>query len=118
MLDDSGERSSAEPDEFDPDSLGPDTPDAATVEPDSLGPDTPKAPEPPEPSADPSDADPEVRGLFWVMVVIANVALLSMSLGVMFVAFQGRWPLGIQLAFVGAVLSLYVYYRVRKFQSE
>ncbi|MEF8902228.1 MAG: hypothetical protein V5A25_13565 [Halovenus sp.] len=98
MLDDSsGEKSPHEPEEFDPNSLGPDVP---------------------TPPATPSDADSEVRGMFWVLVLIANVALMAGSLGLMFIVFQGKWTPGAQLVVVGLVLGLYVYYRVRRFQSS
>lgn len=100
MLDDEGERSPHEPDEFDPNSLGPDPPEI------------------PEPSANPGDADPEVRGLFWILVLVANAALIAVSLGLMFIVFQGAWGLGAQLFVAGVVLGVYVYYRVREFQSD
>ncbi len=99
MHDGSDEKSPHEPDEFDPDSLGPDVPT------------------PPEPPAS-SDADPAVRGLFWWLVLLANVALLAASLGILFIVFQGWWALGTQLALAGAILGLYVYYRVTRFQSD
>lgn len=86
-----------EPEEFDPDSLGPEVP---------------------APPASPSDADSEVRGLFWVLVLVANIALLTASLGIMFIVFQDRWALGAQLTLAGVILGLYVYYRVYRFHSE
>ncbi|MEF8825756.1 MAG: hypothetical protein V5A34_03800 [Halapricum sp.] len=86
-----------EPEEFEPDSLGPEIP---------------------TPPASPSDADSEVRGLFWVLVLVANVALLTASLGIMFIVFQDRWALGTQLTLAGVILGLYVYYRVYRFHSE
>ncbi|WP_229120326.1 DUF7322 domain-containing protein [Halapricum desulfuricans] len=109
MFDGSDEQSPHEPDEFDPDSLGP-----GGFDTDSLGPEVPSAPDPPESD----DADPAVRGLFWWLVLLANVALLAASLGVMFVAFQGWWALGTQFTLAGAILGLYVYYRVKRFQSD
>lgn len=84
-----------EPGEFDPDSLGPEVP-------------TP---------APPTEADSDVRGLFWGLVLVANVALMAGSLGLMFIIFQDGWMPGVQLVLIGLVLGLYVYYRVRRFQS-
>jgi len=109
MLDGSETKSPHEPDEYEPDS-----PEPAEFDPDSLGPDIPTPPEPP----DGSDADPAVRGLFWWLVLLANVALLAASLGVMFVVFQGRWAFGTQLTLAGLIVGGYVYYRVRRFQSD
>lgn len=100
MFDDTGEQSPHEPEEFDPDSLGPDPPSV------------------PEPSASPSDADPETRGLFWILVAVANIALIAVSLGAMFIVFQGWWTLGSQLLIAGGILCTYVYYRVKKFHSD
>ncbi|MUV89196.1 hypothetical protein GJ629_04195 [Halapricum sp. CBA1109] len=86
-----------EPAEFDPESLGPD---------------------PPEPPADPAEADPQTARLFWGLVAVGNAALLSLSLGLMFVGFQGRVRLGGALVAAGLILTVYVAYRVRSFQSE
>lgn len=108
MFDGSDEKSPHEPDEFDPDSLGP-----GGFDTDSLGPEVPSAPEPPESD----EADSEVRGLFWWLAALANVALMAASLGIMFVVFQEQWALGTQLTLAGLILGGYVYYRVRQFQS-
>ena len=86
-----------EPAEFDPQSLGPD---------------------PPEPPADPSEADPQTARLFWGMVAVFNVALLALSVGLMLVGFQGRLRLGGALVVAGLILAVYGTYRVRTFQSE
>ena len=49
---------------------------------------------------------------------LGNAALLSLSLGLMFVGFQGRVRLGGALVAAGLILTVYVAYRVRSFQSE
>ena len=100
MFDGSGEKSPHEPEEFDPDSLGPDIPEA------------------PDPTGQPGDVDSEVQGLFWGLVFVANVALIAASLGVMFAVFRDQWFLGSQLVLAGTILGGYVYYRVRSFQSD
>jgi hypothetical protein len=88
-----------EPEEFDPDSLGPETPTA-----EDLIPATP---------SDDVDVDPAVERLFWWLVLVFNAALLALSLGVMFVLFQGQYAFGGQLTLVGVVLFAYGYYRYR-----
>lgn len=98
MFDGSGEKSPHEPEEFDPDSLGPDIP---------------TAPEPPSGG----NGDAAVQSLFWLLVAVANIALLATSLGVMFIVFQGWWTLGVQFTLAGLILGGYVYYRVERFQS-
>lgn len=100
MLDGSDEKSPHEPEEFDPDSLGPDIP------------------EPPDPSGNASEVGSEVSGLFWGLVFVANIALMAASLGVMFAVFRSQWVLGSQLTLAGVILGGYVYYRVRAFQSD
>lgn len=100
MFDGSGEKSPHEPEEFDPNSLGPDIPEA------------------PDPTPQASDIDPGTRGLFWGLVLVANVALMAASLGVMFALFRDQWVFGGQLTLVGVILGGYVYYRVTTFQSE
>jgi hypothetical protein len=87
-----------EPEEFDPMSLGP------------------EIPTPPDPTETDADIDPGTHRLFWGLVVLFNVALLALSLGVMFAAFEGRLELGAQLVLVGIVLSAYGYFRYRRFR--
>ncbi|QCC52483.1 DUF7322 domain-containing protein [Halapricum salinum] len=100
MFDGSGEKSPHEPEEFDPNSLGPDIPKA------------------PDPTSQASDIDSAVRGLFWGLVLVANVALMAASLGVMFAVFRDQWLFGGQLVLAGVILGGYVYYRVKTFQSD
>jgi hypothetical protein len=83
-----------EPEEFDPDSLGPDVP------------------EPPDPSE--NDADPQIQTRFWALVGVFNVAILGLSVGLMFIAFEGNWDLGGKLAGGGAILGAYGLYRYRE----
>ncbi|MDS0277383.1 hypothetical protein NDI85_06230 [Halomicroarcula sp. S1AR25-4] len=92
------EKSPFEPDEFDPESLGPDVP---------------KAPSPPDGSA-----NSEVAGLFWKLVLVFNVALLGLSVGPMLVYFEGRVDLGIRVFLVGLLAFAYGTARYVKFERE
>lgn len=67
---------------------------------------------------DASNADPWLQRQFWLLVVVFNVALLAVSLGAMFVGFQGRWSLGGRLFLAGVVLFAYGAYRFRKTKRE
>ncbi len=80
-----------EPEEFDPESLGPDPPtveqpDAAAME----------------------DVSEDAARLFFGAVVMANVALFALSLGAMLVYFRGDWELGGAALAVGAVATLFL----------
>lgn len=89
-----------EPREFDPDSMGP------------------KAPEIPDYSEKAADADPEVSALFWKLVLVFNVAVMGVSLGLMFGVFRNNWELGSQLLAGGLILGGYGFYRYRRFQRS
>ena len=88
------ERYNAEPEEFDPEELGPDIPEA--------------------PDLTEVDASSEVRYRFWALVMVFNVALLAASVGVMLVGFQGEWEVGGQLTLAGLALFAFGYYRYRQ----
>lgn len=113
-----------DPDSWEEDSGGdpwPDEPDE--FDPESIGPDPPRAPSPPEPEVPTApqvtgEADSEVAGLFWWLVVVFNVALLGLALGPMFIYFEGRWNLGLQIFAVGAALFAYGVIRYYRFQNS
>lgn len=86
-----------------------DTPEPEEFDPHSLGPEIPEAPDPSE-----ADIDPDLRNRFWSLVLVFNVALLALSLGLMFAAFEGQLGLGGQLVGAGLVLSAFGYYRYRQ----
>lgn len=67
---------------------------------------------------DGSDADPELRRQFWVLVVVFNFALGALSIGAMFVVFRGNWTLGGRLVVAGAVLAAYGFYKYRVVTRE
>lgn len=87
-----------EPEEFDPDEVGPEIPD---VEPSVE-----------VPSVDVSDAaaslDEDLFRAFWGAVVFLNVALVALSLGVMLVYFRGDWERGGASVAVGVVAAAFV----------
>lgn len=74
-----------------------------------IGPSIPEAP-------DLSDraVDPVVAGTFWTLVVVFNVGLVAVSVGVMFVLFQGNLRLGGQLLLGGAIVLAYGVYKYRR----
>lgn len=67
---------------------------------------------------DASAASPQLRRRFWGLVIVFNVAVLALSLGVMLVAFRGRWQLGGQLVAAGAVLFAYGLYAYRRVAGD
>ena len=87
-----------EPEEFDPQSLGPGIPEA------------PAAP-------DPTSGDVEVSaGLvkaFWAAVVFVNIGLLGVALGPMLVLFEGRTDAGVAAFLVGILSLVFAYRRYR-----
>ncbi|WP_225333686.1 DUF7322 domain-containing protein [Halomicrobium urmianum] len=114
LPDGDGDRSPHEPEEFDPNSLGPDAPSApGTGSPaDDVAPEVPSAPE-----LDPSAADPDTARLFWSLVALFNVALLGLSIGPMIGVFLGDWDLGLRVFLVGLLTGGYgaiKYYRFRE----
>lgn len=109
-----------EPEEFDPHSLGPEIP---SVDVPSVG----------ESDADAADADeeddtadavaaaeidPETSRLFWTLVFVIKVGLLGSSIGAMFVYFQGRWTLGLQLFGASLLTLAYGAYRYWEYQRD
>jgi len=99
----------------DPEQIGPEIPTApgSDTDPEDLGPPIPEAPE-----LDPSDADTEVVGLFWKLVIVFNVALLGVSLGPMIGFFRGNWDLGLQVFAVGAIAFAYGLVRYYQFVND
>lgn len=91
-----------EPDEFDPDSLGPDAPDPTPTIRESLG-----------------AAESVPEGLFrafWASVLFLNIALASLSLGVLLIYFRGDYGTGGPALLIGTVAALATaryYWRVK-----
>lgn len=94
-------KSPNEPEEFDPDSIGPDPP------------------EPPEtPSPDEIDTDSEAAGLFVKLVVVFNVAVLALALGPMLAYFEGMVDLGLRVFLLGLLVGGYGTYRYYQFRTD
>jgi len=74
----------------------------------------PGAPSPP----DPDQADRAVRGLFWVLVLVLNVAVAALAIGPMMIAFQGWWDLGLQVTLVGVLAMAYGLFRYHRFRER
>ncbi|EMA06813.1 hypothetical protein SAMN05443574_105242 [Haloarcula vallismortis] len=89
------EKSKYEPDEFDPESLGPDVPS-------------------------PSDGgySGDATGLFVRLVIVFNVALLALSLGPMLAYFEGQVDLGVRIFLVGVIAFGYGTFRYIQFERE
>ncbi|KAA9396833.1 hypothetical protein Har1130_03190 [Haloarcula sp. CBA1130] len=89
------EKSEYEPDEFDPESLGPDVP-----------------------SPSDSDYSGDATGLFVKLVIVFNVALLALSLGPMLAYFEGQVDLGVRIFLVGLIAFGYGTVRYIQFERE
>lgn len=74
-----------EPGEFDPNSLGPDTPESLSA------------------GRDAEEVDEQTFQAFWSAVLLANVGLFAASVGPMLAVFQGRYLLGGGMTVVGVV---------------
>lgn len=74
----------------------------------SLSPDIPEAPDLTD-----RDVDPVIEGTFWTLVVVFNVGLVAVSIGLMFVIFQGELALGGQITLAGVLVLGYGFYRYR-----
>ena len=81
-----------EPDEFDPDSLGPDPPDSTPTIRESLG-----------AAEDVSDG---LFRAFWASVLFLNVALAAISIGLMLIYFRGDYGTGGPVLLIGIVAGL------------
>jgi hypothetical protein len=95
----------------------------AEPDPPSLGPDVPSVdvPEVDVPAVDSEasgvDVDAETARGFWRLVLVFDVALLALSLGPMFIYFQGNWRRGGLLLGFGLCTFLYGVARYREFRD-
>ena len=94
-MDPFGESGPDEPEEFDPDSVGPDVPEAPDVEPDL------------EESVDLENVDDDLMTAFWGAAVFLNVAVAALSIGAMLVYFRGDWTNGGGALVVGAIAAVF-----------
>lgn len=101
---------STDAEEFDPRSVEPNVFDPNSVEPKI---DVPQAPDPTD-----NDVSPALRRAFWLIVLMANVGLLALSIGVMFVVFQGQFRLGGSLVLLGVIALFVGYHRYRQHRNR
>ncbi|MFB6302314.1 MAG: hypothetical protein ABEH78_05575 [Haloferacaceae archaeon] len=104
MLD---EDSPHEPDEFDPEEQW-----------GSPGEKIPSVPSPPEPEVTEADVDPELLGLWWRSVALANVALGGVAIGLMVIGFRGMWVPGLAGIALGLLAGGRLYQHYRAFQQR
>lgn len=95
-MDPFGESGPDEPDEFDPDSLGPDVPEAPDVEPDLE-----------ETFANLDEVDDELVTAFWGAAFFLNVAIAALAIGLMLVYFRGDWRTGGAALLAGTVAAVF-----------
>lgn len=104
MLD---EDSPHEPDEYDP--------EEQWGEPESELLDVPS---PPAPETAESDVDPELLGLWWRSVALANVALGGVAIGLMVIGFRGMWVAGVAGVALGLLAGGRLYQHYRTFRRR
>jgi len=73
--------------------------------------------EPPEVSPDISDVPSDLAKAFWVLVLVVNAAVLMLSLGLMFLLFNGDTARGVPLTGGGLLLVGFAWRRYRQFDS-
>ena len=79
-----------------------------------VSPSIPEAPTPESPTdVEYTEIDPELRRLFWKLVLVIKFSLLSLTLGALFLTLGDNPSLGAQLLAFGVVLVFYGVYRYR-----
>jgi hypothetical protein len=91
-LEEDEERWPDEPEEFDPDSLGPDVPDPTPDVEDTL-------------TAD-AEVSEELFRAFWAAVLFLNVAIAALAVGAMLIYFRGDYARGGPALLVGTIAAL------------
>lgn len=81
-----------EPEEFDPDSLGPDPPDPAPESQDSLTAGT--------------EVSDELFRAFWASVLLLNVAIAALAIGAMLIYFRGDYGRGGPALLIGGIAAI------------
>jgi hypothetical protein len=65
-----------------------------------------------------SNAPAKLQASFWALVLVFNAALLGVSLGAMFIVFEGNWTLGPQLLIGGVLVFGFGLYRYRQIKRK
>ncbi|ELY92685.1 DUF7322 domain-containing protein [Natrialba taiwanensis] len=72
----------------------------------------------PEVSTTESDVPSELLNIFWGLVLVINAAVLALSLGLLFLFFEGVSTHGVGLVIGGVVLFGFAYRRYRTYQAR
>ncbi|WP_323171215.1 hypothetical protein [Natrialba sp. PRR66] len=72
----------------------------------------------PEVSTTESDVPSELLNIFWGLVLVINAAVLALSLGLLFLLFEGVSAHGVGLVIGGVVLFGFAYRRYRSYQAR
>lgn len=100
----------------------PDEPEFDVPEGEDLVPPTPGGGEDAAPEApsvpDETDAPPEVVKTFWVVVLLVNVALASLTIGPVVLVVTGYTTVGLALLAIGALTLSSAVYRYRSFVAD
>lgn len=99
-----GDETAHEPDEFDPESLGPDPPAVNESPGEDLGID--------------GEADEVLLRTFWGSVLALNVAMAAIPLGLLLIYFRGDWELGGLAIAIGSVAAVATYRFYRIFRAD
>lgn len=86
----------------------------------SLGPDVPEVdvPEVDASSSLTAEGAGRIARLFWRLVVVLDVGLLAVSVGLMFVYFEGNWLRGLALSGFGVAVLAYGAVRYRRYRAD
>lgn len=90
-------------------------------EPDEPDPESTYAPDVPAvsiPDTSEADVPPEVSRTFWSVVVLADIGVLAVSLGCMFIYFRGQLRLGGAGVVLGVAALAHGYYIYRRQQNH
>lgn len=99
-----------------PEDPWPDEPEE--FDPQSLGPGIPEAPAAPDPASGDVEVSADLVKTFWAAVVFVNVGLLGVALGPMLVLFEGRTDAGVTAFLVGVLSLVFAYRRYRSYKDR
>lgn len=99
-----------------PEDPWPDEPEE--FDPQSLGPGIPEAPAAPDPASGDVEVSADLVKAFWAAVVFVNVGLLGVALGPMLVLFEGRTDAGVAAFLVGVLSLVFAYRRYRSYKDR
>ncbi|MFB6080219.1 MAG: hypothetical protein ABEJ81_04400 [Haloferacaceae archaeon] len=80
--------------------------------------DLPNVPSAPSPGVDEADVDPELLGLWWRSVALANVALGGVAVGLMVIGFRRMWVPGLAAVALGLLAGFRLHQHYRAFRRR